>query len=128
MNLIESIEKKMCYWCDADCRAANLTVRDIAIFHSSGLCPECWISSIKGNKKKSDKAPVQLGFPIIGTMPSIISMSGLSFGMMCVNESYLLRDCIIRSVNRGTICTFDVICSSDDNRKNIAEYLQGIVI
>jgi len=126
LTLIESIERKMCYWCEEDV-AGKLQTREVAIFNRTGLCPECWIYSIKSNKKGSDKIPVQMGLPIVGSMPAIIQMSPVSFGTLCSTRSELLRDCMIRTIYRGPICTFDIICRDEVTRNDIRDYLIGEV-
>ena len=123
---IEAIEKGMCMWCDVDVNG-QLSKLDNEKFRSTGLCPECYIYSIRSDKSKLTKAPVQMGLPMVGTMPAIIQMSPVSFGTMCTQNSTLLRDCIIRAVYQGPICTFDIICNDETGRNNIRDYLLGEV-
>ncbi len=121
---IECITNRICFFCQTNVDG-ELTRKQMETFGRTGLCPECFIESIRSNKSKSTKAPVQMGLPIVGTMPALIQMSPVSFGSLVLHDSKLLRDCIIRAVYQGPICTFDIICDSDTTRQKIGDFLRG---
>ena len=124
MNELEAQRKKVCCNCE-DSIAGELNKLQMENYRTTALCPECWMDSVKTKSKGNEKIPLQMGLPLIGEMPAIIQMSPVTFGLMASQESKLLRDCIIRSVYRGSICYFDIICPTLESGDAIRKYLTG---
>lgn len=124
INQIEAFQRKVCCYCEVNVDG-ELTRLQTFVYQKTALCPECYDDSIISDKRKSTKAPVQMGLPLVGEMPAIISMSPLTFGTMVIHDSKLLTDCMVRVVDRGSICTFDIICSTLEVRNGIGKYLNG---
>jgi len=127
MNELEAFQKGVCCFCETNIMG-ELTQLETISYKQTALCPECWIDSVRTNPVNGNrKAPVQMGLPLVGEMPAIISMPPLAMATLIAHESKLLKGAIIRVVDRGTVCNFDIIFPSTEARHGIEKFLRGTV-
>ena len=115
----------VCMNCEMDTKG-ELTATELYKYEQTTLCPECWNYKHASPKFRTEKAPVQIGLPLIGNVTRL-EFTPMQFGSTVMTHSSIFEGAIIHPIIKTSegYCHFEVILASAEKQNELFQVLRG---